>query len=46
MDSNLNDSLVKRLPSKFKDISFDSFVNLKEEIEKSIISIDPKKKFT
>ena len=46
MDSNLNDSLEKRLPSKFKDISFDSFAQLKEDIEKSIIPIDPKKKFT
>ena len=43
MDSNLNDSLIERLPSKFKDISYDSF-DLKEQIKDSIISIDPKEK--
>ena len=43
MDSNLNDSLIERLPSKFKDISYDSF-DLKEQIKDSIISINPKEK--
>ena len=44
MDSNLNDSLTQRLPSKFEDISYDTNKLLKKIIEQSIITISPKNK--
>ena len=44
MDSNLNDSLTQRLPSKFEDISYDTNKLLKKKIEQSIITISPKNK--
>jgi protein tyrosine phosphatase len=44
MDSNFNDSLTKRLISKFEDISYDTNKLLKKIIEQSIITISPKNK--
>ena len=44
MDSNFNDSLTQRLPSKFEDISYDTNKLLKKKIEQSIITISPKNK--
>ena len=44
MDSNLNDSLTQRLPSKFEDISYDTNKLLKKIIDQSIITISPKNK--